>query len=89
MSDGCGDMATNLHDAVEFGDVTEVRRLVAAGADVYEQKGRAGWRPLHMAADEGQVEVLIVLVELGADKDAKTAHGSTPLHYADSTGAWR
>jgi ankyrin repeat protein len=79
-------MTTNLHDAVEFGDVTEVRRLVAAGADVDEEWGEARMRPLHVAAGEGQVEVLIVLVELGANTDAKDVNGTTPLHHAAGNG---
>ena len=73
MSDGCGDMETNLHEAAINDDVAEVRRLVAAGADVDEQRGEFGMRPLHWAAEVGQVEVMGVLVELGADKDARTA----------------
>ena len=47
VSDGCGDMAMNLHDAAADGDVAEARRLVAAGADVEEQRGQYGRRPLH------------------------------------------
>jgi hypothetical protein len=78
-------MATNLHEAVEFGDVTEVRRLVAAGADV-EERGEFGTRPLHQAARYAHVEVLTVLVELGADKEAKADYGMTPLHCAVSIG---
>jgi hypothetical protein len=38
VSDGCGDMATNLSDAAMNEDVVEVRRVVAAGADVEEQR---------------------------------------------------
>jgi hypothetical protein len=79
-------MATNLHDAVEFGDVTEVRRLVAAGADVDEEWGEARMRPLHYAACNGHVEAITVLVQLGADKDAKGVGGVTPLHVAASMG---
>jgi hypothetical protein len=40
---------------------------------------------LHDAAN-GHVEVLTVLVELGADKEAKTANGVTPLHMAAING---
>jgi ankyrin repeat protein len=70
VSDGCGDMAPNLHEAAWNGDVAEMRRLVAAGADVEEQRGVFGRRPLHVAAHNGHVETMRVLVEeLGADKD--------------------
>ena len=86
VSDECGDMAVNLHDAVVSGDVVDVRRLVAAGADVDEQRGEARSMPLHWAAHVGQVEVMRVLVELGANKDAKCAGGATPLHHAARTG---
>jgi ankyrin repeat protein len=75
-------MAPNLHDAVWTGGVAEVSRLVAAGADVEEELGELGLRSLHVAAGYGQVEVLKVLVELGADKEAKMAAGMTPLHAA-------
>jgi hypothetical protein len=44
VSDGCGYMAMNLHDAAERDNVAEARRLVAAGADVEEQRGQYGRR---------------------------------------------
>ena len=81
MSDECGDMVMDLYDAAKSGDVVELRRLVAAGADVEGQRGELGWGPLHQAAYTGHVEVLRVLVELGANK-AKTFTGLTPLHVA-------
>jgi ankyrin repeat protein len=83
---GCGDMETDLFDVAIDGDVSEVRRMVAAGADIEEQ-GELGMRPLHVAANAGHVEVITVLVEeLGADKDAKNAVGWTPLHSAAIKG---
>jgi hypothetical protein len=86
VSDECGDMAMHLHEVVESGDVAEVRRLVAAGADVEEPRGEHGIRPLHMAAGSGHVDVMRVLVQLGADRDAKAAHGGRPLHLAAYNG---
>ena len=87
VSDGCGEMVMNLHDAAESGDVAEARRLVAAGADVEEPRGEHDARPLHVAAAYGHVEVIKVLVvELGVDKEAKNAHGMTALHLASLNG---
>jgi ankyrin repeat protein len=46
--------------------------------------------PLHWAAAVGQVETVKVLVELGADKDAKDVDGATPLYIRrHTTGTWR
>jgi hypothetical protein len=81
-----GDMAVYLHEAALSGDVADVRRLVAAGADLEEQYDVDGWRPLHVAAAMGMLEVVTVLVELGADKEAKEANGWRPLHMAAGNG---
>jgi ankyrin repeat protein len=64
--------------------VAEVRRLVGLGADV-NVEGAGGWRPLHTAALNGQVEVVRTLVQLGADMHAVTTRGDTALHLAKTT----
>jgi hypothetical protein len=79
-------MTPSLRTAAARGDVAEVRRFAAAGADVDEQRGEHGGRPLHYAAHKGQVAVVELLVELGADKDATDAHGKRPLHWAAENG---
>jgi ankyrin repeat protein len=73
-------MPTSLLLAAHCGDIVEMRRLVAAGADV-EQQGDRGARPLHVAAGNGQAEAIKVLVQLGVNKEAKTAGGMTALHH--------
>jgi ankyrin repeat protein len=75
-----------LQQATQNGDVAEMRRLVANGRDVNERDAD-GLAALHVAAVNGDVEVIRVLVvELGADKDAKDAAGQAALHYAAATG---
>jgi hypothetical protein len=71
-----------LHDAAVVGDVVTIRRLVAEGADVNAKREGERTSALHVAAENGHVAVSRLLVELGADKEASTAHGLRPLHTA-------
>jgi ankyrin repeat protein len=70
-----------LRVAAVNGNVTEVRRLAARGADV-NAEDVVGSRPLHYAAAWGHAQVVRTLVELGADVHAAAADGRRPLHNA-------
>jgi ankyrin repeat protein len=59
--------AETLLEAALIGDVTEVRRLVVAMGVNLEKRNADGATALLYAAAKGHVEVLRVLVELGAD----------------------
>jgi hypothetical protein len=66
-----------LHNAAGGGNVVNIRRLVAEGADV-NLPGDDGARPLHKAAFHGHVDAVQVLVEVGAEVDASAADGRRP-----------
>jgi hypothetical protein len=73
--------------AVKAGDVFEARRLIKNGADV-------GWRffdmilatPLHMSANNGDLEMTAMLLENGWDPLAKNSEEETPLHMTATDG---
>jgi ankyrin repeat protein len=61
---------TTLVKAVKRGDLIEVRRLLASGADPNE--GSPGWyTPLYVAAARGNTPILAVLLSAGAKPDSR------------------
>jgi hypothetical protein len=75
-----------LLDAARNGDTARVRELLRKGANA-NAKDRGGWTPLHWAAFWGHVDVAKLLLEHGADVNAKeSVYDATPLHVAAATG---
>jgi ankyrin repeat protein len=67
--------------------VATMRRLVAAGVDLNELDSMAGMTALHVAAVNGEMEALRLLVQAGAEKDALAFDGATPLQLCGYGGA--
>lgn len=42
---------------------------------------KSGWTPLHVAASEGKLSSVELLLKFGANVNAKNVDGATPLHY--------
>ena len=75
-----------LLDASKRGDIAAVKALLAQGADPNAARGD-GLSALHLTAEEGNLEIVRLLLDAGADVAAKTHIGHyQPLHLASRTG---
>jgi ankyrin repeat protein len=79
------DGSTPLQWAVHAGDVTEVKRLLDAGADV-SLANNYGATPMSLAAEVGHTEILRLLLRAGADADSPNPDGQTALLAVARTG---
>lgn len=78
--------STPLHLAATNPDVTAVKALLAAGADV-NARDMDNNTPLHMAAYTNRVEAAKVLLEAGADVNVVSTGGRTPMAMARKSRA--
>ena len=76
---------TSLHALCESGNATpeSIQAFLDLGASVNAIKGKGELTPLHLVANSSDTaQVITVLVEAGADVNAKGVGGFTPLHFA-------
>jgi ankyrin repeat protein len=76
-----------LHEAAEEGDLTTLRALLQAHPERVNDRSELGDTPLHCAAYQKQDKAVKLLLDAGADLDARGDHGRTPLHCAAVAGA--
>ena len=81
-----------LHAKIREGDTEAVNQLIRAGLDPNDWNSR-GYSPLHLAADQGLLDIVVALLEGGADPsigtpedDKRMGCGRTPLHFAADGG---
>lgn len=60
--------------------------LVKAGADVKASTSRTGATPLDLAAEEGHVETMRILIEARANPNSRMFNGSTALSRSAARG---
>lgn len=75
-----------LHASSMNGEVATTQLLVDAGADLEVVDFSVGATSLHMAAQEGNYEVVEILVRAGARVDRQLTDGETPLYMAATRG---
>lgn len=75
---------TALFTAASYADDMTVAALLEANAKVDVPDSRRGQTPLHRAAWEGNCKIIGMLLDKGADINARARDGSTPLMEAAS-----
>jgi ankyrin repeat protein len=85
-TEGDSSVDEQLIIAASAGDVERVRTLLALSADVEtsanRRKRHQGWTPLHHAVKGGHCDMVHELLDAGAEVNAKTDKGRTPLGIA-------
>ena len=84
----CGCASPPLYNPAKDGNIAKVRALLASGAVPDEhRRAYANRTALHMAAARSRVDVARLLLEHGADPNARLTDGvTTPLHFAACAG---
>jgi len=70
-----------LIDAVKTGQPAKVEEALKAGADIHQQDEQ-GWTPLNWAAGKGNVEIVSLLLDRGADAFRTGRDQRTPYKIA-------
>jgi ankyrin repeat protein len=73
--------------AVQHGDATQVRSLLAGGADPNVPSPIGGYAALHLAMSRGDVDLMRALVAGGADVRLRTDRGMDPIGLGIVQGA--
>lgn len=76
----------DIHEASEDGKLDTVRRLITSDPKLANSRDERGVTPLHLAAKEGRLDVIEILLEHFAEVDLQDNDGDTALHLAAYNG---
>ena len=80
---------TEFFEAVRRGDASTVADLLRSRPELAQVAGEHGKTGLHWAAETNQADVARILLDAGADMDAKTSWDASPLEWAATMGSGR
>ena len=76
----------NIIEAIQNGNADQVKSLLEAQPEVVNTTETNGYTALHLAAQQGNGEIIKLLLEHGADINAIAADGQTPMEVAIKHG---
>ena len=76
------DLQEGLLEASAEGDDVRVRELIGAGTRPGHHQDQEGYTALQTAARRGHTQVVLTLIQAGADMNAETEDKHTMLHSA-------
>lgn len=79
-------MSTDILQLSQTGNVQGVIQCLQQNKETISTRDSWGGTALHWACDKGHLDIVHLLLQSGADKDAKTHQNMTPLHCACSAG---
>jgi ankyrin repeat protein len=71
-----------LHYASSEGDLEKVKEFLKKEAVEINEKDHNSFTPLHIAAGQNHWDIVIELLQHGADPNAQDDEGNTPMHLA-------
>ncbi len=81
--------AAALFDAIKSGDESHVVQALTSAPDLVWIADRHNKTPLHVAAEHDREPIAVLLLDAGADLEAETTWGMTPLQWAANMGSAR
>ncbi|HEY5043797.1 MAG TPA: ankyrin repeat domain-containing protein [Verrucomicrobiae bacterium] len=72
----------DIHYAARHGEIRKIKMLLWVNPDLVNSKDTNGMTPLHIAANLGWQEEVVLLLDKKADVNAKSNNGGTPLLFA-------
>ncbi|MBI3970800.1 MAG: sigma-70 family RNA polymerase sigma factor [Chloroflexi bacterium] len=79
----------DIFAAAYLNDSARAKALLAADPSLARARDAAGMTALHHAAERGATSVARLLIEVGADVDARDGRGEAPIDHASHSGPWK